>query len=62
MGEQIMKKAGAATRRLRPTWCENPAVAIPEKRGMLVVVRHRVASRYKPSSICTVSGDTPIGL
>jgi hypothetical protein len=44
---------------LRPTWCENPVVAIPEKRGMLiVVVRHRVESRYKPSSICTVSGDT----
>jgi hypothetical protein len=26
-----MKKAGAAERRLRPTWCEIPVVAIPEK-------------------------------
>jgi hypothetical protein len=27
------KQAGAATHRLRPTWCEIPAVVIPEKRG-----------------------------
>ena len=37
----------ATTRRLPPTWCEIPVVAIPDKRGILIVVLHQVASTIR---------------
>ena len=37
----------ATTRRLPPTWCEIPVVAIPDKRGILIVV---LSGRASPAS------------